>query len=48
MRTLGSKFQLEQPKSEPFAENDCWSDRGPNPLLKMEAEAAKIRTLGSK
>ena len=48
MRTHCSKWQLEHPKFEPFAQNGCWSAKSTNPLLEMAAGAPKVRTLCSK
>ena len=48
VRTLCSKWQLECPKSEPFAQNGSWNAKSTNPLRKMAAQAPKVRTLCSK
>ena len=45
VRTLCSKWQLERPKYEPYAQNASWSALSTNPLLKMTAGAPKVRTL---
>ena len=34
IRTLCSKWQLQRPKSEPFAQNDSWNDQSPNPSIR--------------
>ena len=45
VRTLCSKWQLERPKSEPFAQNGSWNAKSTNPLREMAAGAPKVRTL---
>ena len=45
VRTLCSKWHLERPKYEPFAQNGSWSTQSTNPLLEMAAGAQKVLNL---
>ena len=38
LRTLYSKWQLEHPKFEPFAQSGSWSAQSPNPAGTQEPE----------